>query len=966
MKISMNNIGKKRHLAYILIMLSFIYLSLINVGVASSSRPDDFEIWSNDSIRWAEAHLQDPFYDYSKNVGLCMRFVACAYKQDANVLAGGNVDEIADKLKPLYGQEIDPKEYDKNPNQWDQVPTGALIFYSGKGSNSFGHVGIHLGKGKVIHAYEFVMVNKISELPSKSLIGKYIGWAYPPSFWVPTPNLISPEPGQKINTLTPTFEWNKVPNADHYKLCIGFEGSKKSNQMNFQTDGTRYDLPAGTLMENTKYSWNVTAISGNGDSSHAGKTRSFETLSSDISNSEALNVKNNEPKIDFKNLNQLKEDGEKIPLAGRIKDRTVLFKSKLSDRDDDGVKLEVELRRLDEYDGGFKDIKTDLKSSDYAETDGAVLIHVDGLINGKYHWRARAIDEHEVTSDWIEFGNNKITDADFEVVSAGTDKSSSQTESASKNTASPTSKAATTSPTSKAATTSPTSKAATTSPTSKAATTSPTSKAATTSPTLKATTTSPTSKAATATPTSKAATTTPTSKAATTSPTLKAITTTPTSETTTASVTGAAPPSNVASSSQESDAKCLATAIMSEASIGNNEERIAVAWTIINRVNSPKFPNTICAVVNQPSQYATNQVPTQEILDLANSLLLNTVSDITEGSVYFFSPIGMPKEGDDTNGYDVGGGLHDVAGINRRVFFPSWTLTNEYVGDIPGIRPAYFMFYRELVQTDTESISQSIKFENNDKVVTTDRLKVRQDPGLSSDVLITEDVGMTGTILSGPIFKDDYWWWQINFDDGNSGWSAENWLESVPSIEESTSSVISDQDVIYQGNRTINERVVTTDRLKVRLDAGLSSDIITTEDMGMTGTILSGPIFKDDYWWWQINFDDGNSGWSAENWLESAPPIEESTYQEPQYQEPDIQQPVYQGPRSINERVVTTDRLKVRYDAGLSSDVITTEDVGMTGMILSGPIFKDDYWWWQVNFDDGNSGWSAENWLESA
>jgi len=140
--------------------------------------------------------------------------------------------------------------------------------------------------------------------------------------------------------------------------------------------------------------------------------------------------------------------------------------------------------------------------------------------------------------------------------------------------------------------------------------------------------------------------------------------------------------------------ECLATALMSEASIGTNEERVAVAWTIFNRVDSPTFPNTVCEVVYQGGQYATNQEPTQEILDLATSLIGDRGTDPTGGATHFFSPISMPKEGKSTRVHDVGGGLHEVTGINEKVYFPSWTLTMEPAGDIPGVRPAYYMFYR--------------------------------------------------------------------------------------------------------------------------------------------------------------------------------------------------------------------------------------------------------------------------------
>ncbi len=155
----------------------------------------------------------------------------------------------------------------------------------------------------------------------------------------------------------------------------------------------------------------------------------------------------------------------------------------------------------------------------------------------------------------------------------------------------------------------------------------------------------------------------------------------------------------------DEDISCLATALMSEASIGTYEERAAVAWTIFNRVESSNFPNSICGVVNQRGQYATNQEPTPELLDLAASLISDRGTDPTGGAVYFFSPIRMPKEGGATGGYDIGGGLHEVAGIDGKVYFPSFALTKEPVGEIPGVRPEYYMFYRDRATSDQVTLT---------------------------------------------------------------------------------------------------------------------------------------------------------------------------------------------------------------------------------------------------------------------
>ncbi len=155
---------------------------------------------------------------------------------------------------------------------------------------------------------------------------------------------------------------------------------------------------------------------------------------------------------------------------------------------------------------------------------------------------------------------------------------------------------------------------------------------------------------------------------------------------------------------------CLAIVLMSEASVGTTEERIAVAWTVFNRVASPRFPNTICAVAFSGA-YATDQDPRnpddtgtgQAIIKLARDLITNPpTDDPTRGATHFFSPLEMPKEGEESRCkppigsgiMDCGAGLHEVPGIAKRVYFPSWTRTMEWIGPLPNVRQAFYMFYR--------------------------------------------------------------------------------------------------------------------------------------------------------------------------------------------------------------------------------------------------------------------------------
>jgi Cell Wall Hydrolase len=158
----------------------------------------------------------------------------------------------------------------------------------------------------------------------------------------------------------------------------------------------------------------------------------------------------------------------------------------------------------------------------------------------------------------------------------------------------------------------------------------------------------------------------------------------------------------------QTNVECLAAVIMSEASLGTQEERVAIAWVIFNRVSSPSFPNTICGVALEPRQFATNQNPTTEILNLARSLISHPGIDPIGGATYFFSPISMPKEGDPTDGFDVGGGLHTVPGISGRVYFPSWTNTLYWVGNLPNIRQTHYMFFSPKFACHLYSVGSTI------------------------------------------------------------------------------------------------------------------------------------------------------------------------------------------------------------------------------------------------------------------
>jgi parallel beta-helix repeat protein len=113
-------------------------------------------------------------------------------------------------------------------------------------------------------------------------------------------------------------------------------------------------------------------------------------------------------------LNQLKSDEKTQINVGEIADRLkVVFSANVNDPDGDKVRLQVELRRLDEYGGNFDETKGGLKESGFVASGSTVTTYAIDLIDGSYHWRARTIDEHGNKSEWVSFGGNPDSSADF-------------------------------------------------------------------------------------------------------------------------------------------------------------------------------------------------------------------------------------------------------------------------------------------------------------------------------------------------------------------------------------------------------------------------------------------------------------------------------------------------------------------------------------------------------------------------
>jgi hypothetical protein len=170
----------------------------------------------------------------------------------------------------------------------------------------------------------------------------------------------------------------------------------------------------------------------------------------------------------------------------------------------------------------------------------------------------------------------------------------------------------------------------------------------------------------------------------------------------------------------------------------------------------------------------------------------------------------------------------------------------------------------------TSATATSTKFIIGDLVATTNSLIVRAAPGDASQFLGTIPMGSKGTVIGGPIFADGNWWWKIAYTGSFTGWSIEPFLQkstaTITPPPPPPSSIISTKFVL-------NERVGTTANLNVRATAGLAGTFIGMIPTNTTrGNIIGGPTLKDGYWWWQVKWDSGITGWSVEDYMKEFTP----------------------------------------------------------------------------------------------
>ncbi|HYH10969.1 MAG TPA: SH3 domain-containing protein [Thermomicrobiales bacterium] len=228
----------------------------------------------------------------------------------------------------------------------------------------------------------------------------------------------------------------------------------------------------------------------------------------------------------------------------------------------------------------------------------------------------------------------------------------------------------------------------------------------------------------------------------------------------------------------------------------------------------------------------------------------------------------------------------------------------------------------------------SARFAPGDEItVDTDALNLRSAPGLDSRVVAILWTGDRGTILDGPVSRDNYHWYQIESGD-DTGWVVETFIADAGSSAPPAS-----------GFEPGTQVSVTTDALNLRESADTTGRVLTVLYHGDTGTVAGGSVSSDGYTWVLVDFD-GVVGWVATTYIGRGTGA-----------------PAYDGDLRVGARAeVMSDNLNVRPNPSLSSSVNGQLFAGDVVDIVDGPVQGDGYTWFEVESATW-SGWTVDVWL---
>lgn len=129
-------------------------------------------------------------------------------------------------------------------------------------------------------------------------------------------------------------------------------------------------------------------------------------------------------------------------------------------------------------------------------------------------------------------------------------------------------------------------------------------------------------------------------------------------------------------------------------------------------------------------------------------------------------------------------------------------------------------------------------------------LNVREYPSIGFQIVEKLDSGDRVTIINGPQKNDDFVWWQIETEDGVTGWVAE-YLGGVQTL--------------FPALQVGGKALINTGAINIRAEPTTNGDPLQELAGIFTVNVVDGPVTADGYTWWKIRTESGNvEGWVVE------------------------------------------------------------------------------------------------------
>jgi hypothetical protein len=262
--------------------------------------------------------------------------------------------------------------------------------------------------------------------------------------------------------------------------------------------------------------------------------------------------------------------------------------------------------------------------------------------------------------------------------------------------------------------------------------------------------------------------------------------------------------------------------------------------------------------------------------------------------------------------------------------------------------------------------------------------KLYSSASAGSTVLANVGMGTQVRVLSGATCgKNNQWWWQVSLSNGTSGWMYEiEGLESPCARAEHCTDPLSKQFQAVSGNcpGNMKSQLFVGGRGRVTFGGGPTSlrtlpqaaDIVYRMPEGTEFNVTGGPVCGILHnTWWQVQLDDNRIGWAPEGsadgrdyWLELVEAQTKVTTGTACTENVPPQPRLTIGMQAMRVADSRFGEGRVRSGAGQNFPIVRSARFGEVFSIIGGPKKIAASLWWQVEFDDGFTGWMMEGFCE--